>query len=396
MRPSSNMPQSITMACVLFLATSQVPAMAQQYAEPLPQEPIPSTETLPDTYPDNWMLFNDIHFSSVPDGRVVVADLDNEALPMRGQITAGQFANSLFSQSNHEIYVSETYYSRLARGERTDVITIYDTASLMPKAEILLPDGKRQQSVTYKNTFQFTNGEKWALVSNFTPGQSVSVVDLQNRKFLNEIDLPGCTQIYPSGARGFTSFCADDFMVSITLDASGNVANNVVTENVTDIDNQPLYNMPARIGMTDWFVSYYGQIQGFDMSGDVAKKLPKTLQLPKEKTEKGEWRPGGWQVIASDHKDKLYILMNDWGSEGSHKDGGTEVWVMDINSGERINRIPLESHGFSIEVTKEAKPRLVVAGHDSVVNIYDATTGAFQHSLGTRVGANPVVMTPVK
>lgn len=160
MRPSSNMPQSITMACVLFLATSQVPAMAQQYAEPLPQEPIPSTETLPDTYPDNWMLFNDIHFSSVPDGRVVVADLDNEALPMRGQITAGQFANSLFSQSNHEIYVSETYYSRLARGERTDVITIYDTASLMPKAEILLPDGKRQQSVTYKNTFQFTNGEK--------------------------------------------------------------------------------------------------------------------------------------------------------------------------------------------------------------------------------------------
>ena len=64
----------------------------------------------------------------------------------------------LVAPAKGEIYTAETFYSRLTRGERTDAITVWDMATLQDKGEILLPGGKRQQSVTYPHLFQFTNG----------------------------------------------------------------------------------------------------------------------------------------------------------------------------------------------------------------------------------------------
>jgi methylamine dehydrogenase heavy chain len=122
--------------------------------------------------------------------------------------------------------------------------------TLQPKGEIVLPGGKRQQSVTYPHLFQFTNGEHWALVANFTPAQSVTVVDLDARKILSEIDLPGCAQIYPTGERGFSSFCADGSMFSVTLDDKGQVASSKTIAKVQDIDKQPLFSTPAMVGKT--------------------------------------------------------------------------------------------------------------------------------------------------
>lgn len=154
-------------------------------AAALPEDPIPSVITLPQTYPASWVLVNDFHFNSIVDGRVAVVDTHSPALPLKGVVRDAQFGNMLFSQTRHEILTAETFYSRLTRGERTDAITIWDTATLQPKGEIVLPGGKRQQSVTYTGLFAFTNAEKWALVANFTPAQSVTVVDLDGRKVLS-------------------------------------------------------------------------------------------------------------------------------------------------------------------------------------------------------------------
>ena len=248
--------------------------------------------------------------------------------------------------------------------------------------------GKRQQQVTYKNSFQFTNNEKWALVANFTPAQSVTVVDLEKREILSEIDLPGCTMIYPTGEHGFSTFCADGTVSTLLLAADGTLASTQTTKPILEVDEQPLFAMPAMVGKTAWFVSYYGQLQGFDFSGPVAVPIDGTFSVGTAEGGSPEWRPGGWQVIASDAAGRLYILMSPEGTEGSHKSGGTEVWVMDPGTKTRVARIPVQGVGVSIDVTREATPHLVVARADSIVDIYDANTGAFVRTLGN-VAFNP-------
>lgn len=384
----------LSLVVAMLVAVGSPAALAAP--PPLPEDVLPNILSLPAEYPASWVLVHDFHFNSLVDGRIAIVDTHNPALPLKGTVRAAQFANMLHSRAKKEIYTSETFYSRLTRGERTDAITIWDTATLQPKAEILLPGGKRQQSVTYTGTFQFTNNEKWALVANFTPAQSVTVVDLEARKVLGEIDLSGCTHIHPTGERGFSSFCADGSMTSIVLDAKGAVASSHTIPNVQDIDNQALFGMPAMIGKTAWFVSYRGQLRGFDLSGPVAKPLATTAGVGSADGGTPEWRPGGWQVIASDAAGLLYVLMSPNGREGSHKDGGTQVWVIDPAANRQVRRIDLGGVGFSIGVTREAEPRLIVARPDASIDVFDAGTGKLVHGLGATVAFNPIVITPAQ
>jgi hypothetical protein len=45
----------------------------------------------------------------------------------------------LFSADRKEIYVAESYYSRGVRGDRSDVVTVYDGRTLQPVHEIPIP-----------------------------------------------------------------------------------------------------------------------------------------------------------------------------------------------------------------------------------------------------------------
>ncbi|MDT1047293.1 hypothetical protein, partial [Pseudomonas aeruginosa] len=81
--------------------------------------------------------------------------------------------------------------------------------------------------------------------------------------------------------------------------------------------------------------------------------------------------------------------------EGSHKDGGTEVWVIDPAKKARVARFPLRSVGVAVGVTPEDTPHLIVARADGVIDVHDAATGAFVRSLGATVAANPILITPV-
>lgn len=374
-------------------ALAAAPAAEAKFPKPLADEPIPVIEALPAQWPASWVMVHDLHFGSILDGRVMIVDTASPERPVRGMVRAAQFANMLVSPARKEILTSETFYSRLTRGERTDAVTIWDMATLEPKAEILMPGGKRQQSVTYPQLFQFTNGGKWALVANFTPAQSVSVLDLDARKIIAEIDLPGCAQLYPTGPRGFTSLCADGAMLSVKLGEDGQAVSSKTIEGVQDIDKQPLFGTPAWIGQKAWFVSYYGQIQGFDFTGDVAKTIPGTFNVGTADGAAPQWRPGGWQVIAADAAGKLYVLMSPNGREGSHKDGGTEVWVVDPSSKARVSRIPLRATATAIGVTKEATPRLIAARTDGVIDVHDVASGAFLRTLGTAGGESPILIT---
>lgn len=374
---------------------ASLPAFADtaKFPTALPEETLPNVGSLPDKWPKSWVLIHDLNFASILDGKLALVDTTSADQPLKGLVRAAQFANELVAPERGEIYTAETFYSRLTRGDRTDAITIWDMKTLQPKGEIVLPGGKRQLSVTYPNVFQFTNGGRWALVANFTPAQSVTVVDLEGRKVLGEIDLPGCTQIYPSGDRGFSSLCADGSVFSVTLDDKGQALSSKSVAKVQDIDRQPLFGTPAMVGRTAWFVSYYGMVQGIDLSGTAAKPLPGSFSVGKAEGGAPEWRPGGWQVIRANAKGLLYVLMSPNGKEGSHKDGGTEVWVVDPVKKARLSRITLRGQGLAIAVTHEDAPQLIVARADGVIDVHDAASGAFVRTLGATVAANPIVIT---
>ena len=373
------------------------PALADPTAFPtaLPNEPIPTVKALPATWPKSWVVINDFNFNSIIDGRVVVVDTASVNQPLKGIVRSAQFGNSLLSTRRGEMLTAETFYTRLTRGTRTDAITFWGLTDLQPKGEVVLPGGKRQLSVTYPQLFQFTNADKWALVANFTPAQTVSVVDLDARKVLGEVDLPGCSQIYPTGERGFSSFCADGSLYSVVLDATGKTLTTATIKAVQDIDKQALFSTPAWVGQTAWFVGQRGLIQGFDFSGTVAKMIPGGFTVGTAAGATPEWLPSGWQVISADAAGRLYVLMNPAGREGSHKDGGTQVWVFDPVKHTRIAQFPLRAQSTAIAVTREDMPHLVLARADGVIDIYDAGTGAFVRTLGATVAYNPIVITPV-
>lgn len=369
-------------------------AGAANYPQPLPEEPVPTVSELPERYPDSWIFVHDLHFNSLPDGRAAIVDVGAENNNLRGQIPVAQFGNILPSTTRGEIYVGETFYSRLTRGERTDVITIWDTKTLAPKDEIVLPGGKRGLFVTLRNSLQLTNDEKWALVFNFTPGSSVTVVDIAGRKILSDIDLPGCSLVYPTGQRGFTSLCADGTMTSIALDAAGKAGPAVTGEAFNNIDDDPLFMTPAMVGRTGWFVSFKGNLRAIDFAGAAAKDLG-GFAVPKQAGGEPEWRPGGWQVISADRAGLLYVLMNPKGAEGSHKDGGTEAWVVDPKAKALVRRIVLKNHSVSIEATQQDKTLLVASRPDGSLDVYDAASGNFVRTVAS-VAHDPMTMTAVR
>lgn len=374
---------------------SATPVMAADYPKPLAEEPIPAVETLPATYPASWMLVHDMNFTSLVDGRVVVVDTAGETHNLKGVMSAGHFATFTAATTRPEIYVAETFYSRLTRGTRTDVITIYDRGTLAAKDEIILPGGKRGQFVSTKNSFKLTNDEKWALVFNFTPASSVTVVDIAGRKILGDIDLPGCSMVYPVGPRGFATMCADGTMTTLDLAADGTVAASRTSKAFNDIDKDAMFMMPAMVGSTAWFVTFAGNVQGVDLAGPTATPRAK-FALGAADGAVTHWRPGGWQVVTADATGLLYVLMNPAGKEGSHKDGGTEVWVVDPVKQQRLRRIKLESPGVSVEVTREAKPGLVVARPDGALDVYDAAAGTLRKTLGGSIAISPFTMSAVQ
>lgn len=382
------------MAAFAMLLMSASAASAADFPQPLPEEPVPTVMELPERYPDSWVFVQDLHFNSLPDGRAAIVDVGIPNNNLRGQIPVAQFGNLLPSTTRGEIYVGETFYSRLTRGERTDVITIWDTKTLTPKGEVVLPGGKRGLFVTLRNALQLTNDEKWALVFNFTPGSSVTVVDLAARKILSDIDLPGCSLVYPTGTRGFTSLCADGTMTSIALDAAGKAGPAVTSETFNTIDDDPLFMTPAMVGRTGWFASFKGNLRAIDFSGAAAKDLG-GFALPRQDGGEPEWRPGGWQVISADKAGLLYVLMNPKSGEGSHKDGGTEAWVVDPKAKALVRRIALKNHSISIEATQQDKPLLVASRADGSLDVYDAATGAFVRTI-VSVVHDPMTMTAAR
>ena len=358
----------------------------------LPVETIPKVETLPASYPDTWVYAHDTNFFSLSDAKVVLVDVAAENRHYKGSIPSSHFPSFLAATTRPEVYVAESLYSRRMRGVRTDLVTIYDKINLAPIGEVVLPGAKRGMIVTHKNTLQFLDNEKLLLVYNFTPATSVSVVDIENRAFLAEISIGGCTMIYPSQRRSFGSLCGDNTMLITHLDEKGMITKQERTPAFFDADTDPVFAKPALIHGIYYFPSFKGMVHPVDMNAADPVILD-AWSLLQEQDRLAEWRPGGWQIAtAHEASGRLFILVHPDGENGSHKGGGSEVWVYKVDAKQRIERISLKEWGVSIEVTQGEQPYLAVTNGNMDLDVYSADTGEWLRFIGGRAFETPFIL----
>ena len=352
---------------------------AQAVPPPLPIEKTGIVEKLPSTYPESWFLVHEASFFAMSDGKVYVIDTDGNTLPeqVKGTFNLAFMANLAQSAKRSELYAAETFHTRGNRGDRFDVITIWDQATLDVLGEVMLPKPERFMGMPQRYTMLVLNDDNWLALTNFGPATSVTLVDLNTREIINQIPTPGCVFTYPTGKRGFSSLCADGRFMSTELDAKGQVVNQVRTESFFSSDDSPIYDHAALVGDTLYFPSIAGLMFPVDVSGTVAKVgEPWNLVPEAERAEK--WAPGGLGLFDKDDQGRLYIIMHPDAKDGSYQGGGPEVWVFDPKKKARIKRIPLKAWGLSLGVSRGDKPRLMVVNPtDMSLEMYNPETGEF-------------------
>ncbi len=358
-------------------------------AAALPADPAAKVQSLPKSASPHWVWVNDFVFPHMVSGKAMLVDGDTGRF--LGELDTGFGAmHVVLSQDGQVIYSPETYFSRGTRGERTDVVTLYDPANLAPIGEIVIPP-KRSSNMPMIANAQLTDDGRFLLIYNFTPSQSITVVDTRSRKFVGEIETSGCALAYPTGPRSFFSLCADGALLHTLLDESGHAKKSDRTEPVFDVDHDPVTEKGVRLGDTWYFVSFGGTMYPVKLE-QGSLKLQKSWSLLTAAEKSQKWRPGGLQQLAiHSGLNRLYSIMHQ-GPLETHKDPGREVWVYDLAQQSRIQKITMKNDSGSIQVSHDPHPLLFSIFIDSnVLDVYDATSGNLLRSV-TDIGTTPTVM----
>jgi methylamine dehydrogenase heavy chain len=300
--------------------------------------------------------------------------IDGDKQDIIGMLTAGYTANFALAPDASQLFVADTYWSLGWRGTRTDLITFYDPQTLKITTDVVLPKG-RFLVVPKKQNADVTPDGRYVLSYNLAPATTVSVVDTKEKKYKGEIEIPGCGLIYPSAGNRFSSVCSDGSLATVVFDASLK-AKVTRSGQFFDAENDPVFEhspMDKKRKLVH-FISYDGNVVTADLSAEQPKLLPKWSLLT-EDDAKEHWRPGGWQVAAV-HSDaqQLYVLMHE-GPKWTHKQAGHELWVFDLKSRKRANRIKLKDHAISVNVSADGNPQIYTLTEKPSLITYDAKGG---------------------
>ena len=326
-------------------------------------------------------MVHDFAFGSLLDSAFSLVDTSDGRF--KGMLSAGNFAGFTVSADRQELYVGETYYSRGTRGERADLVTVYDMENLDRLAEIEIPN-KRAAIVVNKSAMAITESGRFLLVFNLTPATSVTVIDLDNHTFVGEIPTPGCSLVYPTRKHDFFMLCGDGALFQISLDDSGAVVSQARSAPFIDIDEDPLSEKASKVAGVWQFISFKGDVQPVSGAGVPVERWSLTSNAERA----SNWRPGGWHWTAAHPDGLLWVSMNPNGYDGSHKDPAAEVWLFDTDKQVRLKRLPLKVPALSIDVTLEKEPRLLVVNAEGALDIYNAHSGEYQRTIYD-LGASP-------
>jgi methylamine dehydrogenase heavy chain len=339
--------------------------------------------------------------------RAALVDLDDGRF--LGQIDSGYGTMTLaFATRRPEVYVSSTYYSRRTRGERTDTVSIWDLPTLSPVAEVEIPPRRANDAIAAAHV-ALSDDERFLAVLNLTPATSLSIVDVERRRLGGEIAIPGCALVYAAGPRRFLSLCGNGALLVVDVDDQGREVAKTRTKPFFDPRADPVMEKAVRRGNEWLFVSFEGKVYPVDASG-AEPRFGEAWSLFDERDRSESWRVGGTQPLALHAASgRLYALVHRGGRD-SHKEPGEEVWVYDLESRTRRQRIELQHPGFTylgwavepgrnwiwpfdglwdwtlahvvpamvgqIQVTQDSAPLLFTAAQMSgALGVYDASSG---------------------
>jgi methylamine dehydrogenase heavy chain len=343
---------------------------------PVPAEHL-TVETLPPRSP-HWIYVFDDAFDNEIDARVHL--FDGDSYRRLGQIDAGFTPSFNISPDGATSVVATSYFARGSRGTRTDVVEFTDNRTLAVTHEIVLPPKRIETSPGPFNIAYSVDGH-FLYAAYLTPAASFGVLDPQAGTILGEIDTAGCVLVIPSGPNRVSSMCESGRLLTVTLDAQGHEAGRAMSEPFFDADTDPVFvqGIPTPHGYA--FLSFLGQVHEVDFSGAQPAFAPVWSLV--SGAERGHWRPGAEQVGAIHRAlGRLYVPMHE-GGEGTHKDGGSEIWVFDMATHQRVARWPVQRYGLSrvaaVQVSQDPAPLLFAASTRSDVAVLDALTGQLRH-----------------
>jgi methylamine dehydrogenase heavy chain len=332
----------------------------------------------------HWVHVQDVNFPYLTASKTFL--IDGDTMGILGMANTGYVPNPVLALDNSAFYSTETFWSRGSRGERTDVVTIFDPRRVEAVGEIPLPEG-RFLVVPKKPNAALTTDGRYLLSYNMDPSTGVSLVDVKDRKYIGELETPGCALIFPTGPTSFSMLCADGSFANVGFDATGG---SKVTSSPPFFNSEqdPVFEHAAvhRPSQRAFFVSYEGWVYPVEL------REPAPVVGERFRLEGAEgWRPGGWQ-LATFHAatNRLFVLMHQ-GGNWTHKKPGEEVWVYDTAGKKLLQRIPLEHHAISVTVTQDDQPLLFVLDEAARLSSYDATS--YEHKGDKEgVGISPFLL----
>lgn len=276
--------------------------------------------------------------------RAALVDLDEGRF--LGVVESGYgLVTFAFPHGRPELYTSSTYYSRRTRGERTDVVSVYDVSTLSPVDEVVIPP-KRANDAIAAGHVALSDDDRFLAVMNLTPATSLSIVDVDRRRFVGEVTTPGCALAYAAGDRRFLSLCGNGSLLVTSLDDAGREVSKLRTAPFFDPIADPVMEKAVRRGDQWLFVSFDGIVHAVDVSGPELR-FPEPWSLFDDADRADAWRVGGAQPLAlHEASDRLYALVHRGGPD-THKEVGEEVWVWDLASRRRVLRIVLQNPGIT-------------------------------------------------
>lgn len=289
--------------------------------------------------------------------------LDGDTAKIVGTVYSSEYATFAWAPDHKTLYVSETYWTLGNRGDREDVLSIYGGAGLSNEGEITLPG--RLISDPKTHAFALSADGHYGYDYSFQPAPSVSVIDLEQRKLLTSVEIPGCGLVYPFGGRGFASLCADGSLAVADVDARGKYVVHRA-DRFFDVMNDPVMDesiSDARSGLA-LFITYNGWVHPVHLADhptfDKAWSIQQAAGLSPATSQVGAitWRPGG-QVFAAYQPStaRLFVLMHE-GHPWSNEQAGTEIWVLDTRQHRLLHRWDVPESASLVAVTQDAHPLL--------------------------------------
>ena len=319
----------------------------------------------------------DVEFESFVAGRVTVVDPDQKRV--LGMVPTGFAAPSALSHDGKLLYSADIWYSRGTRGTRTDVLTAWDSSTLSPAWEVLIPN-KRAESLTQRYALKTSGDDRFVYVYNFTPSTSVTVVDTLSKAVASEVSIPGCVLNYPVGKRRFASLCGDGSLQVVTLNDQGQETARNRTP-FFDPNAEKLVERAVNVGDTYYFTTTTGTVRAVDFSGDTPKILP-SWSLVTEAEKKAGWAPGGWQLMAvAPTLNRLYVLMHDAHEPMKWEDPSTFIWAYDLKTQKKIATLEAPAPVWSMQATGDDKPLLLGTDVEGGLQIFDLKTNRHTGSM---------------